>query len=359
MGVGVYQSDFNGTGHTFLVSGPLPTEAEYDEHVKEVGPEDEEVAGADFPTWAQDQYDQANEELVVAVEQACRELGFGIEPRKGFRASRAAFDSEFVAIAHGGVVSVGWRSWETDFVVAVGPSRSAEERLGYEIDHALRELGRDPESYRQDYDAHSSAIEEFIRLSLMSNAGLECRFKTSGYTSALYVMPEGVANRLAVLKEQIRAGADKLLADPSDALGQIDAKERAKIISTAVDERMIVVFPVAEVKGDERRLHLYAVSDDFEDGFGVVASMAVPNELHTHVRLLDDGVTSIPRSSLTEGWFNAYQQSIRRADLVASADEISRALGEEVAIRFYDPIDNSVETIVVATAPESATPPAA
>jgi hypothetical protein len=355
MGVGVYHSDFNGAGHTFLVSGPLPTEADHEAYIKESDLEPGEAE--DFPTWAQDQYDQANEELVVAVEQACRELGFSIEDRRGFRASRAAFDSEFVAIGHGGIVDLGWRAWETDFVVAVGPSRSAEERLAYEADHAVRELGRDPAFYRQDYDAHTSAIEEFVRLSLMSNASLECRYKTSGYTSAAYVAPENVSERLQVLKEQVRRGADKLLADPADALSQIDVNERAKIVKTAISERMVVVFPVAEVKDGERRLHLHAVSDDYDDGFAVVASMTVPNELYAHFQGKDDGVTAIPRSPVTEVWFNAYQQSIRRADLVASADEISKALGEEVAIRVYDPAGNSAKTIVVATETESVAGP--
>lgn len=348
MGVGVYQSDFQGLGHTFLVTGPLLVEEDHEQYLKESGADPDT---ASFETWSQDQYDQANEELVSSVEQACRELGFLVENRDGFRAARADFDSDFVAIADDGVVAVGWRSWESDFVIGVGPTRRADERLGYDAEYAVRELGRNPEAFRGEYEAQASAVEEAIRLALLK-IGLECRYKTSGYTSATYTLPDGADDRIAALKNEIRAGTARLTADPSDALAQIDANERQKIIETAVNERMVVVFPVAEVNGDERRLHLHAVNEDYADGYAVVASMDVPKELLAYFHRLEDGVTAIPRETRTEDWFASYQASIRRADLVAAADEIAAAIGEPVTIRKYDGSDNSVDVFTVAEAPE-------
>lgn len=353
MGVGVYESDFQGLGHTFGVSGPLLVEADYEQFMKESG------AGQaiSFETWSQDQYDEANEELVAAVERACRELGFSIENRQGFRAARADFDSDFVAIADDGVVAVGWRSWESDFVIGIGPTRYADEKLGYDAEYAVRELGRNPETFRAEYESQASAVEEFTRLSLLK-LGLDCRYKTSGYTSAAYELPANVDARLAELKADIVAGTTKLTAGPSNALAQIDASERQKIVKTAVDERMVVVFPVAEIRGDQRRLHLHAVSDDYPDGFAVVASMEAPKELYGYFRDQGDGLTAIPRDARTESWFAAYQAYIRRADLIASADEIAAATGEAVIVRMYDGSDNSVAVVTVAEAPEAAPAPA-
>lgn len=355
MGVGVYESDFQGLGHTFLVSGPLLVEEDHAKWLKESGADDDFAPS--FEVWSQDQYDQANEELVASVEQACGELGFSIEKRDRFRAARAGFDSDFVAIADDGVVAVGWRSWENDFVVGIGPTGSADERLGYDAEFALRELGRDPETFRTEYEAQASAVEEFVRLWLVK-VGLECRYKTSGYTSAAYALPEDADARLAALKNEIVAGTAKLTAGPSDALAQIDGSERQKIVKMAVDERMVVVFPVAEVKGEERRLHLHAVSDDYQDGYAVVASTDAPKELSGYFRGLDDGVVAIPRDTRTEGWFAAYQASMSRADLVASADEVAAATNEAVTVRIYDGAGNSVNVVTVAEAAE-ATPASA
>ena len=354
MGVGVYESDFQGLGHTFGVSGPLLVEDDYEQFLKESGADLESVPS--FESWSQDQYDQANEELVGAVENACRELGFSIENRQAFRAARAGFDSDFVAIADDGVVAVGWRSWESDFVVGIGPTKAADEKLGYDAAYAVRELGRDPETFRTEYESQASAVEEFVRLSLLK-VGLNCRYKTSGYTSAAYVLTDAADARLAELKAEIVAGTAKLTASPSEALALIDASERQKIVKTAVDERMVVVFPVAEIKGDQHRLHLHVVSDDYADGYAVVASMEAPKELYGYFRGQDDGVTAVPRDSRTEGWFASYQTSIRRADLVASADEIVAAIGEAVTVRIYDGSDNSVDVMTLADAPEAGPSP--
>jgi len=367
MGVGVYESDFNGTGGTFLIDGPLGDKDDYDRYVRDriadekgCRPEDVrlEEDGHDGPVddpgdhgvasyedWSQEQYDDFNLELVEAVERAGRELGFGVNQRRGFRAERAGFDSEFVGVASCGAVEVGWRSWQHDFVVGVGPVRQWREWMASPDSYAedvVEATGRSPAKVAAAYADLAAKVQEYVRLRLMAD-GFECRYRTSGYTTGRYEHPEGfdAEARAEALKGEVAALAAYLEASPEQALAQADREERVALART-LRERNDGCHFGRDHNEIGTEIPVYAPGRDAILLFNPYvanprASLPVPDALRPFLRGLDaaDGLAAVPRTEETEAWFaeQAARPGFRgEPRLLVSADEYAEAVGEECVV---------------------------
>lgn len=405
MGVGVFSSDFDGTGTTFLVSGPLATDEDFAAYVSGVISENPEVVlfqaedgdwnwrDADSPAlprdhplmqegqfgsrnaafedaagaraislmgreaWGQEEYDDFNRYLIEGIEQAAKELGLSLQSREMFSfgaSNRFGADSEFVGVVDD-VVEVGWRSWETDFVVgtAIGPH--------------LRDLASDPEGNRQaaveEFGAPSGKIadlcsrvtnhvDEYVRLTLMDN-GVECRFRTSGYTSGCYESPENISDRKAELAQLIRNDLGVLKAPYGETLLGLDEQDRIKLVEDMFDLHQEYRY------GEDARWETYLIMPVFDPESGRVsmwnphiqgalAAVPAPDDVLAFCRDLSDGsdLIPIPRAPETESFFREIQERHIRAGsraLVMSAQEVAAGYKEDVEISYEN--DEGTELI--------------
>jgi hypothetical protein len=190
MGVGVYESDFDGTGETFIVSPDFyNTPEDYEAYCKDFeGDEGDEPL--DFETWAQQNYDDFDENLKWSIKSALDHVGKGFhEPRPRDR-ERFGADGDFSLLFRGHDLDVGVRGWETDAIVGVAPTREHVRRMievGEEYDGECEaEFECSLEALRETYAGAVSSLTEMAIQALVRD-GFDCRYRTSGYTSGGYL----------------------------------------------------------------------------------------------------------------------------------------------------------------------------
>ena len=213
MGVGVFRDTFHGTGSTINVSGPLFGDDGYEAYLEEVG-EDDAISRE---TWEQDQYDQFNSDLVEVVRQVGDELDMTRSDSSEFSTSeRAGFDKDFCLIASGDLIGLGWRSWEHDFVVGIGSDAEwAQDGDLEEWRESLVLRYHLPAQVVTNSCAEmSTAAALYTRLRLQQ-AGFDCRYPTSGYTSSAYDAPEDFEEAIAKAKSAYLEASNRL-AVPAD-----------------------------------------------------------------------------------------------------------------------------------------------
>lgn len=411
MGVGVYESDFNNTGGTFLVSGPLATQEDYVQYRKELelenpdiqlvqaadgdwnfriknGPEPQagdtffatgmhgsrddafsaacektDVSLFDYDGWARDEYDDFNEQMIDTLEEAGAELGMTVENRRGFNADRATFDTEFVGILGSRIIGVGWCSWEQDFVIGAGATKNNDwqDYLGDPesfTDEILRETGLSPAVFSERYEGVVNAIQEYMRIALLENK-IECRFRTSGYTTGTYPAPERPEAEKARLKEVIVAGLATLELSPGDALEGALPADRASMIKAlsegaGADDYQLVAPVFNHLQGAihwvnpaDGEVHASSSAQEGLTGSGVNMAELMRDADQT------EGFSPIPRNEQTEAWFQYRQRvtNIALQDLLlvaVSAEEFATVTGQAFSIRYdNDSFKANVEAALI------------
>jgi hypothetical protein len=189
MGVGVYESDFDGTGETFIVSPDFyNTPEDYEAYCKDFeGEEGDEPL--DFETWGQQNYEDFDENLKWSIKSALDHVGRGFHKADRQDRERFGADSKFTLLFRGHDLDVGVRGWETDTIVGVAPTREHVRRMievGEEYDGECEaEFECSLEALRDEYAVAVSALTEIVIQTLVRD-GIDVRFRTSGYTTGGY-----------------------------------------------------------------------------------------------------------------------------------------------------------------------------
>lgn len=198
MGVGVFEDNFGGTGGTFIVSPPLVSEDDYRAALAAANLEWD----MGFEAFAEAEASNSFDFLCEVLLDAAKSVG-----GRGARGRESAgFCRDFLAVARGRDWEVGVRSWQHDFIVGFGPSQEVHTYLA------------DPEWYEREIRdgwalsrsrfcdsrrARIAAVGEYARLACQL-AGLECRFRASGYTSGKYSVPVAIRRETGELRRKIR-----------------------------------------------------------------------------------------------------------------------------------------------------------
>ncbi|WP_327210408.1 hypothetical protein [Rhizobium leguminosarum] len=193
MGVGVYESDFDGTGETFIVSPDFyNTQEDYEAYCKDFEREEGDEP-LDFETWAQQNCDDFDENLKWSIKAALDHVGKGFHQPRPRDRERFGADRDFALMFRGHDLDVGVRGWETDTIVGIAPTGEHVRRMieiGEEYDGECEaEFECSLEALRDEYGVAVSALAEIIIQTLVRD-GVDVRFKTSGYTSAKYQSKE-------------------------------------------------------------------------------------------------------------------------------------------------------------------------
>ena len=302
MGVGVFSSDFGGTGGTFLIDGPLGGDrSDYrawvvDQYGRENGVDFEtwkrDIADVELVTWPlddralqsldeayadylfecgeedapgyenwlQDEVGSFVEDMQAVLSRAADGIGLS-QSYSGPGAVRADFDRDFALAASGEWVQVGWRGREHDFVIGVGGDSRAVRWAGNPDGHAgviFEELGMSPDGFASRYARLVGAVENYFRLSMMQ-AGYQCRYRTSGYTTAAYSEPEeGFDEAIAAAVRVAREASALLGASFEDNLASASEGEREEMVGVVLagDSSVAEAVPLLDVERDEIRLYL-------------------------------------------------------------------------------------------------------
>jgi len=336
MGVGVYTSDFDGTGKTFLVSGPLGRDEDFEEYLKDA---DEPVSRE---TWMQDEYDDFNVLLIETVEEAAGELGFNSNDRRGFTADRAEFDSDFVAIAGNDVLGIGWRSWEHDFVIGVAALSDWHGWLTGDADDFLANKGWPVEQARGEYEELVDAVSEYVRIALMQR-GIDCRYRTSGYTSSAYEIQGDADTRKAELRSKVEVLMKSLGMEASSRILASNSAQRVALLkeidSLGVTDVMTIAVPFYDA--DEDHLLLW----DIEKNRPLMVSGASP-ELLEHARSLprSGGLAPLEWNDATDDFLKGYLRRRAGDTLIVTVPEYQEAIGDSLTISYKD---DDRETVVI------------
>lgn len=368
MGVGVYTNDFNGSGGTFLVSGALiddedhrsyvidvgrdsaetfenwknniadmpdPSESDYADYLFECG-EDE---AADLDTWRQDQVNDEVEGLEYLLSEVCKKID--IPALDCSHNARAAFDSDFVLIGDGAHIQIGWRNWEHDYVIGVGGDAQTKYWGGEPDAHAgeiMEETGLAPSTYASIYADLSSKVQDYVRLSLMQQ-GIECRFRTSGYTTGLYEAPgEGYEATLDTLASEIKELNGRLSSSFEDGLDAASDKERIEIAKELLsgDHNTTLRAAVLLYDPEQDDLKLFTPLES-----RLLASIQMNDllkgEISETLSSLDDpdDFIAIPRNERTQKVFSDLQCG-RMDDVIISVAEWKAVDGDDLAIEWTD-----------------------
>ncbi len=294
MGVGVYSSNFNGSGGTFVVDGLVGGEDEYRKYVLENVPADAlsldqwriEVAedpdadedeykdylyelaaedSLDLETWQRDQDEALVEDFEETIATAAREIGMSVEGSRNGSYDRARFDTDFVSMATGRYIDIGWRSWEHDLIVGVAGSVMTHEWAGDPEVFAgeiFDSTGLSSGRFSQIHGELSEAVQTYVRLSLMRD-GKECSYKTSGYTTSVYTAPEeGYEAALEALRGRIRELERSIPKTFHDGVSLASQEEREDIVHALVSRDVNSDTPIVIPLYDPEQGQMVLYSND-------------------------------------------------------------------------------------------------
>jgi hypothetical protein len=353
MGVGCYGNDFHGTGKSLLVSGPLGYDSDYEEFVKSQRQDGvAEEAILDKAEWTSEEYSDFNLDLIEAIEGYAKDIGLSVVSRKGFQGPRATFDSEFVQLLDSKCIEVGWRSWDTDFVIAVGPSGSFKDWMqdaqGYAED-IVNETGRAPSTVSELYGSLVLNVHEYIRLRLQAEGTVfECRYKTSGYTSAAYerVANDEAATHIKDLEGSIKTALQRLEADGYAAMRDATGPDLIALVKALDDLHADNLYGLPgqiymEVPVFDRANNVGVGFNPYTSG--PIASKSLPEGVLSYMRDQDgdENLIAILRCAATEDWFKAIQAKSKYGldRLIVSADEFAAATGRDLVVSLDDQHD--------------------
>lgn len=348
MGVGVYESNFSGTGGTFLVDGPLLTDEDYEAYCD--AEHEDGMEPCSFESWAQMEYDDFSSNLIGSLKAYAREIGLTLVDRED-REWNA--DHEFVSLAVSDHVAVGCREWENDVVIGVWGRGPVGMVMGEPEAHAetiIEGTGMSPAKAERLYFDLSYGVQEYIRLRLMQD-GFQCRYKTSGYTSEAYTLPEDADERIAKHREMIPRTIEVLSRAASLNILEADREERVAIAKAICE--------INEGYLTERGpLHVQVPVYDRDEGVirfvnphsrnGLSEGHPVPDELADVVGDLKaiEHLAPIPRNERTESWFRKEQKTSSYALIVDAEEQVEAAQDALLAVITND--DRTMEEIMIA-----------
>jgi len=320
MGVGVYDSDFNGTGGCILIDGPLGTDQDYEEHCKARRADGEEPV--DRESWSQNEY--------------------------------------------GDIIEIGWRSWEHDFVIGVGGAgRFAtwmQDPDGY-VEEIVAEMGMSPKRAGDVYGNLSSAVQEYVRIRLMQD-GFRCRYKTSGYTSSAYAVPDDASARLEELKASIKELSAVLMGNPGASLKAASSADRIELAKSLKEindnygrdgkDAAEIRTAVAVYNAEDKTI---LFGNPYEE-IGWIGVSMPPTEMREYLGTLEtdeNHLAVLPRNEMTEAWF-AERQAKCPTWLILTTDEYLTAVGEDLVVRSQDEDESVIEYTVAVHQPSPRSP---
>lgn len=217
MGVGVYESDFGGKGKTFLVDTTIyDAEESYQDYLKDVGEE-----AVDYEQYLADESRQRYYDLEMFIREGTKLFFEKVQkhldkqgarlPEQGTKEDKpAAFDRSFHCLYdYSNEIEIGVREWESDLVVGVSLVKDPrdEDPLNVVLEHGIC-----VEDHMNRQRMMADAVAAHLRCMLAEN-GFECRYKTSGYTSA----PYATENTQAEMQKAVEDFADLYLASARPA----------------------------------------------------------------------------------------------------------------------------------------------
>lgn len=205
MGVGVYASNFNGKGSTFLVDGLIyDLEEAYEDYVRDVGEEE----ACNYELYAEDQYRSLYEDFVGVLQDGSRSFFSAVQshldtegqklPELGtYEDGWAEFDSQFrVVYDYYADIQVGIRQWESDYVVGVSLTKDPMDDIPINI---VLQYGLCREDYKDHQVMMVDALATYLRYHLAEN-GYTPRYRTSAWTSAAYPTDNAEAEKEKAIK---------------------------------------------------------------------------------------------------------------------------------------------------------------
>lgn len=391
MGVGVYSSNFNGSGGTFVVDGIVGGEEEYRKYVLENVPEDAlsldqwrtdvaddpdadeddykdylyelaEEDSLDLETWQRDQDEALIEDFEQTIAMAARELGMSVEGSRNGRYERARFDTDFVSMATSRYIDIGWRSWEHDMIVGVAGSVMTHEWAGDPEVFAgeiFDNTGLSAARFSQIHGELSEAVQTYVRLSLMRD-GKECSYKTSGYTTSVYTAPEeGYDAALETLRGEIRELERSIPKSFHDGILLARRDEREEIVHALVSGEVNFDTPIVIPLYDPEQESLVLYSNDRKR---FIATEELPSAFIDAMRDTisasegsEDFVAVPMNDDLTEAW--ADLQSRHPDHFIVSMEEWIGVVGGDPAIEWRDADGQEWEAGVVLSSPSAVSVP--
>lgn len=329
MGVGVYTSDFGSAGTTFIVTGPLATDEEYASYVAAT---EDPLGQSD---WATQEYDDFTDNMAEVISEALKQVGFfPANHRRGY--TRASFDDNFVSCSSNGLAEIGWRSWESDYVIAVagdGRWQSAMADPGGYVEEFAAEQGLDPEKAKPVYLELVEALKEYVRLALQDNS-FECRYRTSPYTTDQYPVNAETAPRMDELAGLITERTQFLAKRFGDRVPEMDRASRVEFAGIIDRDGLDITTEVAVI--DHRTGHVRV-----SDGRRLQGQYEVQTqELASHLAALqkdDLAFSPVPLTAETAALFDEIRKD--RAGygiLVVAPDEFYEAFDDDISVTYPD-----------------------
>lgn len=372
MGRGVYSSDFQGTGGTFLVSGTLCTQEDYEAYLNDARQTVEAIVSAlegtgdpddlpmDYDNWSQQEVDDQYENLTSTIQAVADAFPGAMTAATGsLRENRAGFDRDFIMLLNAGPVQVGLRGWEHDYVVGAGADHSREydspqDMVANPTVYAKEQL--DNGYVASDYAERATALAEdlltYVRIELQDN-GFECRFATSGWTTSAYSKADNPSSEKAELADRINAN-----------LAYFNSPHPLDDLIATREGRVAFTKQVLDILNDDDnygavqvRVPLYYPDQEnvaYFDGFEIsrysdaqcMYNAEISPELLATFEPQEGEVDQytlyhIPRNEQTEAWFAEQQAHITKARpsdniVIVSADEFFAATGVAIPNRLED-----------------------
>lgn len=386
MGYGVYSDDFNQTGGVILVDGPLNTDEDYKEYVNRMLEENRSIhivealdgdwdfhiddnrdakferdaAGAyssreeaieracdsidvhfyDRESFSRNQYNEFNEDLLEVVRGIGVDIGFDASELRGFRSRNAGFDKDFSELLSKDMVSVGWRSWQHDFVIGVGANKETwQDLLDPEFDNSLQLLlqtGRSPARFKDQYAEGVTKLHELINLTLLCH-GIQTSYRTSGYSSCEHVKPDNIGEKIEALTGEVKHIFENLKPGVDVSLVEMRSDERTEIVD------MLTSLPLDDVQDAKEsvllKVPVYNHSFNTVNWFDPIEDELIADSIPNHAKLdfdmvaymadarSEENLSVIPRNDETEEWFRFQQnrefQRGRRMGIIVSGEEYS------------------------------------
>lgn len=357
MGVGTYRQDYQGTGRSINVDGPLPSDEDYAAYCKDMASQGDEPM--DREEWGRDVYDQANEDMLHVVDAVARDVGLHSMRKGRYDGGKVDFDRELTGIATGSVFEIGWRSWQHDYVIGIGPVSDFEEFVSNPDENAIwsiTERGRPADALKEEYDGVLEEFETLVRLSLMQG-GLDTSVPTSGYTSRPDTAPADISERIEALTASVKAGIERLNRPFKAIVGLGTGEERVALARAILgyagpDSGYLPKVLVATSVENGAGVNLWDPSD--EDN-GLMSSATVPKEMAPYLSTLPsiDELAPVPFNAETSTWY----ASVQRDRVVLSPEQYAQASGEACIVAWKDDETNEAGTVTLHEGPEPAAAP--
>lgn len=353
MGVGVYQDDYNGTGRSLLIDGPLE----------------------EYPLESPDLTD----DILDAVEAVRVRVGLET-PAPGDRFNA---DTDMRLLADGRF-EIGLRGCEHDYVLGFAPNAHLRELLedvqDFNEDEVRRRYGADGLWHRlfQWGNAAEILVDEFglpapemerlcadiigklhlLTLWELQAAGFECRYPTSSWTSSAYVNPfdhepEFRQSEMERIAAEVKADMARLDAPAIENLKSLSPEQRVEILKMTDRSRL------SEYKADLQKIHVlvpYAVKTKVDGRIvrqinlydltkaAPLCSTTVPESLKGPLEALlgdseDDEYQPLPDTPEWAEWWDQHRaKEMPRMFLgiIASAQDIAAVWKDDIILHFED-----------------------